>query len=229
MSDSVTTLHERGRAAVFAGETTYEVPPGPSSPRWGLSVLVRPDAAAEDRLDEATDALAAIAGPHHWRTGGRGASHLTVADVEPFRAALTPQDPLVRRCAEALAATAPSLPAARFRITGLALAPGGVLARGEPADEASGTLRDAVLAALGDAASVDSSYRGDRWWTTLLHFAGPIANPAGLVDWVDARRDLDLGPFVPDHLELVRYAFDGARTVPVPLATVALATTYVSD
>jgi hypothetical protein len=229
VSDSVTTLHERGRAAVLAGETTYDVPPGPSSPRWGLSVLVRPDPAAEDRLAEVTEELAAIAGPHHWRTGGHGASHLTVADVEPFREGLTPKDPLVRRCADGLVASVTGLPAARFRITGLVLAPGGVLARGEAADEASATLRDAVLAGLGDAASVDSSYRGDRWWTTLLHFTGPITDPAGLVDWVDARQDLDLGPFVADHVELVRYAFDGARTVPVPLATVALATSHVAD
>lgn len=220
---TVTTLHERGRAAVLAGETTYDVPPGPSSTRWGLSLLLRPDPAAATRLDEASAAVAALAGPHHWRTGGRGASHLTVADVEPWRGGVTAHDPLVRRCAERLAPVATRLPPARLTVTGLLLAPGGVLARAEPADHATSHLRPAVLAALGDAATVDSSYRGDRWWCSLLHFTGPIANPRGLVDWVDARTDLDLGPFRGELLELVRYEHDGERTVPVPLASFRLA------
>jgi len=218
VSARVETLHARGRAAVLNGETTYDVPPGPSSPRWGLSVLVRPDPAAEERLADITWQLAELAGPHQWQTGGRGTSHLTVADVEPFRAGLTPDDPLVQRCAAALAASAHGRPAARLRLTGLVLAPGGVLARGEPADDATAALRAVVLAALGDAAMIDSSYRGDTWWSTLLHFTGPVAHPAGLVDWVDGRRDLDLGELTADRLELVRYEHDGTRTVPVALA-----------
>ena len=58
----------------------------------------------------------------------------------------------------------------------------------------------------------------------MLHFAAPLADPAGLVAWVDARTTLGplSIPVTADRVEVVRYAFDGQRTVPVPLATMTL-------
>lgn len=222
MNDAVERFHARGRAAVLAGEEIYDVPPGPSSPRWGLSVLLRPDEHAADRLAEVAGDVAAFAGPHHWQTGSRGASHLTVCDLEPYREGVTAEDRAVRRYAGVLSRVAAARSRVRFDVAGLLLAPGGVLARALPADHAAATLRVAVLTGLGDDATYQRDYRGDRWWATLVHFAGPVANRAGLVDWVEARRDQELGPITSDHLELVRYEHDGVRTVPVALARFAL-------
>ena len=43
-----------------------------------------------------------------------------------------------------------------------------------------------------------------------------------LVDWVDARGSVEAVPLVADRVDVVRYEFDGARTVPVTLATAPL-------
>ena len=78
---------------------------------------------------------------------------------------------------------------------GLALADRGVLALAEPVDDAPDALaRAAVLRALGELGRAEADYRGSAWWATLLHFAAPVADPAGLVDWVDARASLRAGP-----------------------------------
>jgi hypothetical protein len=222
VSGPVESLHDRGRAAVLAGTESVDVPPNPSSPRWGLSVLLRPDDDCAGRLADQAAQLAALAGPHHWQTGGRGASHLTVCVLEPFREGVTPDDPHVRRAAAALSRAAARSAPVRFRLSGLLLAPGGVLAGGTPINPPAHRLRRIVADELGEAGRFEGSYRADRWWSTLLHFAGPVLDRCGLLDWVDARRTLDLGPLAADRLELARYAYDGGRTVPVPLASFPL-------
>jgi len=96
----------------------------------------------------------------------------------------------------------------------------GVLGR-EPHPEDA--LGQAVAAELGENGHYeDDSYRGDVWWSTLLHFTEPLADGAALVAWVDDRRALDLGPFQAGSLDLVRYEYDGGVTAPVVLASVPL-------
>ena len=50
MNGAVEDFHARGRAAVLAGEEIYDQPPGTSSPRWGVSVILRPDIAVAEPL-----------------------------------------------------------------------------------------------------------------------------------------------------------------------------------
>lgn len=162
MSGPVESLHDRGRAAVLAGTESVDVPPNPSSPRWGLSVLLRPDDDCAGRLADQAAQLAALAGPHHWQTGGRGASHLTVCVLEPFREGVTPDDPHVRRAAAALSRAAARSAPVRFRLSGLLLAPGGVLAGGTPINPPAHRLRRIVADELGEAGRFEGSYRVDH-------------------------------------------------------------------
>jgi hypothetical protein len=215
-------IHQRGRAAVLAGQEKLDVPPGPGSTRWGLSLDVRLDPAAEQHLDALATEASALAGPGQWLTGARGSSHLTVTYLERTWREVDPDDDAVRRYAALVAALAAGTPPLRWRVTGLALADRGVLAVAEPADAAPGAFRAAVLERLGGLGAQEAGYRGRTWWATLLHFAAPVADRVGLVDWVEARLSLPPVLVTAERVEVVRYAYDGVRTAPVALSAAEL-------
>ena len=223
MSGTPDTIHQRGRDAVLAGRELLDVPPGPGSQRWGLSLDVFPDPEAEARLAALADGAAALAGPGQWLTGGAGSAHLTVTYLEREWREVGADDPEVRRHAGRLRGAAAASGPLRWEVTGLVLADRGVLALCTPLDDAPAAFRSAVLDGLGGLGAEEAGYRRAVWWSTLLHFAAPVADRAGLVDWVEARADLPQRLALRgDRAAVVHYAFDGARTSPVELATTAL-------
>ena len=120
-------IHQRGRSAVLAGQERLDVPPGPGSTRWGLSLDVRLDPAAEQHLDALATEASAHAGPGQWLTGARGSSHLTVTYLERTWREVGADDEDVRRYAALMAALAAGTPPLRpgaFRVEGVPPAAG---------------------------------------------------------------------------------------------------------
>lgn len=222
MSGLAESIHRRGRTAVLAGRARLDSAPGPGSTRWGLSLDVRLDPVAEQRLHELATEASVQAGPGQWVTGGRGSSHLTVTYLERGWRQVADDDREVRRYAELAGQVARTARPLRWRVTGLVLADRGVLAVAEPVDDAPEQLRAEALRRLGALGEEEACYRRATWWSTLLHFAVPVTDPAALTGWVDARTRLTAVPLTGDRLEVVRYAYDGSQVVPVPLATVQL-------
>jgi hypothetical protein len=223
VSEQHDAFHERGRQALLAHEEIWERPPDSSSPRWGVSLLLRPDDATALRLAALAAQVSSVAGPVHWQTGGLGSAHLSVRVLEPYRDPVPIDDPLVRRYCATVSRAAAQSPSPQFALTGLLVGLGAVVVAAEPANSSAANLRAVVAAELdGDGGFEEDRDRGDRWWSTLLHLAGPLADGAALVDWVEDRRTLDLGLFQARSLDLVRYEYDGARTAPVVLTSVAL-------
>ena len=223
MTGPVEEFHARGRAALLAGEEIYDRPPSTRSPRWGVSVILRPDTGAAERLAAVTAELAAVAAGAHWPTGRLGSGHVTVRVLEPYRDPVPPGDPAVGRYAAAVWRTAAGVAPLAFAMTGVVLMPGGVLVVAEPVDTAPAELRAVLASELGaDSGYEDDSYRRNLWWSTLLHFAEPLVDSAALVGWIEARRTLDLGLLHARSLDLVRYEYTGAWTEPVALTSVPL-------
>jgi hypothetical protein len=184
--------------------------------------VLRPDLEAAACLASITSQVSHVAGERHWPTGRLGSAHLTVRVLEPYRDPVPLDDPLVVGYAEAARRIGEQSRSPRFAMTGLLVAPGGVLVAVEPCNEPAAELRGLVAAALGGNGHYeDDSYRGDVWWSTLLHFTEPLADGAALVAWVD-RRALALGPFQARSLDLVRYEYDGGVTAPVVLASIPM-------
>ena len=222
MTGAPDTIHQRGRAALLAGREVLDVPPAPGGSRWGLSLVVRPDPAAEDRLGALAEQAAALAGPGQWSTGSRGAAHLTVTYLEATHREIAADDPAVRRFADVVARVAARTPPLRWQLTGLALADRGVLALAAPVDDAADTFRTAVLGDLGDLGRREAGYRRGTWWSTLVHFAAPVADRSGLADWVEARVSAPLGPLTSSAADIVRYEHVRERVVPVTLVSAPL-------
>ncbi len=222
MTGAPDTIHQRGRAALLAGREVLDVPPAPGSTRWGLSLVVRPDQATEDRLSALTEQAAALAGPSQWSTGSRGAAHLTVTYLEATHRHIEADDPAVRRFADVVSGVAVRTPPLRWQLTGLALADRGVLVLAEPLDDAADAFRAAVLADLGDLGRREASYRRGTWWSTLVHFAAPVAHRSGLADWVEARVRTPLGQLTASAADIVRYEHVRDRVAPVTLVSAPL-------
>jgi hypothetical protein len=108
-----------------------------------------------------------------------------------------------------------------FRLHGLALSPAGVLACLYPADAAAGQLAAAVRRELGADGWLEESYARTIWYASLVHFTAGIADPAALVRWVAARRDLRAGDALATRLQLVTYRYED-RMVPVVLGETRL-------
>ena len=138
----------------------------------------------------------ALAGPGQWLTGSRGSSHLTVTYLEPHRPRGRADDPAVRRYADLVAALvagdAAAALAAHRAGAGRPAACSRWPSRSTTRPDA---FRAAILRALGGLGRRGRLPRS-IWWSTLLHFAAPVADRAALVDWVDARRREPPGPVI---------------------------------
>ena len=216
--DTFDRLFALGRDALLAGSHQCETPPIDGAARYGLSIVLRPDPAAATRLAEVGAEAATLAGGGHWPSGDTDLVHFTVRSLEGHREAVPADDPAAKRYEAALrqAARRPI----RLRLTGLTLTPVSVMACAWPCDDAADQFATTLEAALGEDCTFENGR--DVWYANVLHFAGPIADPAGLVEWVTRRRTLDLGETTIDTAELCQWVPDPRRPAPRTLATAPL-------
>jgi hypothetical protein len=179
------------------------------------------DAAAS--LDELTVQVAAIAGPGHWESGRSGRAHVTIRALEPYS-----HDPpgslVMTRSWSAFEGI--FVEPLQLALDGLLLAPAGVMLRCRDLDGAGDALRSAYGTALGtDDWFEDQVFARGRdpiWYCTLLHFAGLISDPPGLVEWVEARADRSVGRVSLDTFSLCRWNLDEVGMAPTALHTTTL-------
>lgn len=182
--------------------------------RWPVSVVLRPpgDSDLAHALDTLTAEAAALAGPGHWQTGQTGSAHLTVRALEGHRAVIAPEDPAVRRYRVAVerAVRGCVVWPAGFRVTGLTLTPGTVMACAVPTDPTADAFMDRLALELGRDAWFERPHgRRDIWYLNLLHFTTDITAPHDLIDWVAARRCEPIGEVSIPAPELVRFGYSG--------------------
>ncbi|MEV4562174.1 hypothetical protein AB0K12_00230 [Nonomuraea sp. NPDC049419] len=207
MSD-FSEFREQGRAALLAGEATHDVPMVEGGTRWGAAVVLRPAGEVVGRL---TDLAATVHAPGHWVHGGP-ALHVTLRSLEPYRSVIPEDDPLRRAYAAALAEAADGLPPAWVYLAGVAPHRGGVLVGAHPVDETLETLRKRFARGLESRGVRDLEYGRvrDRWYVSLVHFAGPLTDAEEIVAWCDAHADTDFGLAELPVAELVQFVHTGA-------------------
>jgi hypothetical protein len=175
--------------------------------RWPVSVVLRPpaDSPLARTLDALTTEAATLAGPGHWQTGQLGSAHLTVRALEGHRTVIPPDDPAVGRYGAALDRAAAAIPGwpARFRVTGLTLTPGSVMACAFPVNSTADDFSTRFATELGPDAHYETVPR-DIWYLNLLHFTADIPHPEKLVAWVAAHRATELAAVRIPEPELVR-------------------------
>jgi hypothetical protein len=168
--------------------------------------MCRPPAATAAVLESWMWEALGRAGAGHYRTGLATCSHLTVRALEPRCEERTRSDPVALGWRRALARAAAATSPLRFRLTGVTLAAGSVMAQLEPVDAAPWVFMADLTEALGPLASYESGR--DIWYVNLVHFTGPIGDPDGLVEWVAAHRSVPPIEFAVPDVELVTFDLD---------------------
>lgn len=200
------------RELVRAQQHRREEPLGEGG-RWPVSVMLQPDPTSS--LSVALERLMAealgFAGPDHWRTGRPGTAHLTVRALERRRDNVVPDDPAVQRYAAAMRRAAASCRPLSFVVQGLTVTSGTVMAVAMPTDGQADRLLQRFDYELGDDGWLEASIGSrDIWYLNLLHFAGAIIDPDGLLEWVDARREAPIGRLTVDECRLIRWDYEVA-------------------
>lgn len=174
--------------------------------RWPVSVTLRPpaDSPLTHTLNTLTDQAAALAGPDHFHTGTLGSAHLTVRALEGYREVISPDDAAIQRYQSAIERAGPAT--SRFRVTGLTLTAGTLMACAYPLDPNADSFLDRLATELGPDAWHERPYgRRDIWYLNLLHFTTEILAPEGLIDWVAGHRSTSFGEVCIPSAELVRF------------------------
>ncbi|WP_018349545.1 hypothetical protein [Longispora albida] len=213
MTNRFDELFTLGSEAILAGTHETEAPP-PGGGRWGPSVCLRPDPGLAASLAAATDEALQYAGPGHWPTGNELAAHFTLRVIhgpEPIDPARTERIGIAMRKAAA--------EPIRLAVTGLTLTPISIMAAAEPVGDTAALFKEALVEALGSDGEFEAGFNRSIWYANLVHFAGPIADPAGLVDWVAARREYPLGVLNPATVDYLGWDYTGTQCVPVVLAS----------
>ena len=216
-------LFEEAVPRLLAGTHQRDVPPVEGG-RWPVSVVLLPDDGLAGRLHALTLEAAAVAGPGHWHTGAADASHFTVRALEGYRSGVGCDDPLVQRCSRAMQRAAARCGPVTVEVTGLTLTPASVMATAETRD--GWRFMEVLAQELGEDGWFEAGFVRNIWYLNLLHFTSDLPAPAALVDWVAARRVLDLGRTTCPTAYLVRFDHDAggpfAAMRPAVLAQAAL-------
>lgn len=203
-------LYEEGRAAVLSGSHRQDEPPEDGG-RWPVTVVAIPPISTRATLERWMTEACEFAGPGHFLTGRADASHVTIRALEAYREAAHPDEACVSAWTSAMREAARDTAPLRLHLTGVTLAVGSVMAQLETVDDAPWAFMKRLRATLGDHAWFeDQSGRRDIWYVNILHLAAPITDPAGLVRWVEAHREVDAGEVLLDSVSLVRYRYQSS-------------------
>lgn len=213
MTNTFDVLHQRGRDAVVAGDHHREGRLHDGG-RWGISVVLRPDAATGRRLHALTDRAMGAAGGRQWPSGHQSSSHFTVRVLEPHRVGVPADDRAVGRYREALAVAGRESAPIRLRLGGLVVTPVSVMVCAAAVDGAAARFAGALAAALGGDGWFEADSDRDIWYANVVHFADDLPDPGRLLDWVGERRHLDLGAFTAASAQLVRWDAGAGHAVP---------------
>jgi hypothetical protein len=207
MNPAFDRLFAEAAPALLRGDHRRDEPPVDGG-RWPVSIVAIPDEGTRAVLAGVMDEALVHAGPGHFETGERDTSHVTVRALEPYREAAAPDDFVTAEWLAAVEAVGRESRPITLRLTGVTLSVGGVLVQAEPLDDAPWELMRRLRAELGPLAWFED--RGgprDIWYASVLHFAAPVADPRGLIDWARSHRESMEHDVVLDTLSLARYRY----------------------
>lgn len=193
--------------ALLSGEHRCDEPPVDGG-RWPVSVVGIPDEHARAVLAGVMEEAQVHAGPGHFETGRLDASHVTVRALEPYREAAAATDAIAGEWVAALGEVGRESAPITLRLTGVTLSVSGVMVQAEPVDDAPWELMQRLRTALGPLAWFEDQWQQrDIWYSSVLHFAAPVLDAPGLVDWARRNRSSFSHDIVLDSLTLTRFRY----------------------
>ncbi|MFJ7085411.1 hypothetical protein ACIQU8_19525 [Streptomyces griseus] len=215
-------LFDQGRDALLSGDVPRQEPPLEDGGRWGLTVVLRPESSVAQRMERITAEAMAVAGDSHWPTGAEVSSHFTIRTLERYRPNVSKDDERVLRYQAALRQASARVGTIRLKLTGLTLTPASVMLCASPSDEAIERFAGYLAEELASDGWFEAGFTRDIWYSNLVHLTGLPESSQALVEWVAARRGLDLGVSVHTFADLVSWTFNGRHMEPATLGRAKL-------
>lgn len=190
------------RERLLDGALQTDRDPVDGDPRWGLSLVVLPDAATGEVLHRTALEVARASRGAHQHTA-RSDLHATVTSLEPYATRI---ERSVLDHHRAAVEASPFTSDVRIRLRGLGGSAAGVFVQGFD----DGTLLPlrrhmrAAAARLHDGAAPPMAFVRDTAHVSLSVHRQARPEPA-VVELVDRSRNLDLGVLAPGRLALVAY------------------------
>ena len=201
-------LWATGRPALAAGRVDPEPLPVEPTVRWGISAVLRPRPWPRALAACATECASLLGG--HGVVYDERNVHITLRAIEGYRDDVAIDDADVRAYRDVLAAVFRRTPPIRVRLRGLTATPAGVLVQGWPHADLQ-VVRHALYERLVERGLASRGLEATpatcrtTAHATLALFEGPLAEPARLVELIDAHRTTDFGEWVFPELWLVGY------------------------
>ncbi|MFJ2095025.1 hypothetical protein ACIOEW_38130 [Streptomyces sp. NPDC087901] len=142
--------------------------------------------------------------------------------MENYRSFVPKDDERVMRYQTALRQASARVGSIRLELTGLTLTPASVMLCASPSDPTVERLAEYLAEELADDGWFEAGFNRDIWYSNLVHFTGLPADPWALIEWVSARRNLDLGSSVHTYADLVAWKFNNRHMVSATLGRAEL-------
>jgi len=198
--------------------------PDNTSRRWGVSIVIRPTEPVLSRLSNVVQELAEFTG-NEQVLYGQSNLHTTLRSIEFQRLEVDENDEKVQEYIKALEAVVKKFGPIRITYKGLTANRGGVMAQGWPVDDTLQDIREAFhgeiekRGLLGGPEEINVRQTSHASLIVITH---PLANPLGLVEYVEKNRETDYGTSEATSIDLVRYRRGDASVSLVVFASLHL-------
>jgi hypothetical protein len=214
------------REDIARGEVLTDPVPGhrSGSTRWGIALVLRPDAAVRTRMEEAVALFRPLIGEQHIFYDASNL-HTTIRVYEYYRESVSMDDPEIRRYAEITQAVADRFASFQLRYLGLTATMRGILAQGYPLTGALQHFRQQLRDQLAEA---DLAHGPEQYvarntvHSSLCVFNGPLLRPQEIYEFIERERTRELGLTTVTELEIVHYQRTEYTVMPINLTTIKL-------
>lgn len=189
------------------GKIDTDPVPDNSSRRWGVSIVIRPTEPALSKLVNTADEIAKFAGSDQIIYDDSNL-HTTIRSIEFQRLEVDENDEKVKEYEEALRVVTEKFGSIKISYKGLTASKGGVMAQGWPLDDTLQEIREAFheeLEKRGLLGGPEEVSIRQTSHASLAVFTQPLADPEGLVNYLQDNRETDFGTCEITQIDLVRY------------------------
>lgn len=196
------------RSALLANDISVDPLPRPGDPRWGISLVLRPQLG--ESVWSALGDLAMCAGADHSYYSSQNV-HVTIRTLESYRAEPSGCDPVLEEYAAAAKAATARIGEFRISYRGFAASKTSLILCGFPHFDLV-AVREALHRQLERTDGVRASPEPtiERLRTTchasLAVFSKQLSDPAGFIAAIDRFQGLEFGSSVNCQLQIVSFA-----------------------
>lgn len=214
LSSHYDRIWNESKDSILANNIVYDPPPEDTSPRWGISIVIKPSKVVSARISDVLPGLHKYLGDDQSYYDNAN-FHTTITTIEFYRSKFNKNDERVLQYKEILQTLINKFKTVRINYEGIVASKSGVLVQGFPIDNTLQEIRGMFREALEENSLLngpETEHPRQTAHSSLAVFLSPILDPEGLVQFIDENRHLKFGLSEADSIDLVGYHRTKKRT-----------------